>query len=187
MRLPLSSAYAEARTNCLGYPRGRLLVVKHRQLARQVGAFSGFASESSADLDNMIFSRGSTFIFGSWAYEADDSGKLQSRLLEDSDHHEDFTISTTTINQLARRLERLAVSDQTQIPRPFTSDPNSGSATEMEHHPSSFYDSPSSFLLGLRNAALVYQEFNSEYIQSSFKKSGPFPSRIHGVATSYQT
>jgi hypothetical protein len=35
-------------------------MVKHRQLARQVGAFGGFASKSSADLDNMIFSMGST-------------------------------------------------------------------------------------------------------------------------------
>jgi hypothetical protein len=58
-------------------------VVKHRQLACQVGAFSGFASKSSTDLDNMIFSMGSTFIFGSWIYEADDKGKLQGHLLED--------------------------------------------------------------------------------------------------------
>ena len=41
------------------------------------------------DLDNMIFSMGSTFIFGSWICEAGDDGKLQSRLLKDSDHHED--------------------------------------------------------------------------------------------------
>ena len=68
-------------------------MVKHRQLARQVGAFDEFASESSTDLDNMIFSMGSTFIFGSWICEADDNGELQSRLLEDSDHHEDLSIS----------------------------------------------------------------------------------------------
>ena len=67
----------------LGDPRGRLSVVKHRQLARQVGEFGNFASESSMDLDNMIFSKGSTFIFGSWIYEAGDDGKLQGRLLKD--------------------------------------------------------------------------------------------------------
>jgi hypothetical protein len=69
-------------------------VVKHSQLARQVGAFGGFASKSSMDLDNMIFSTGSTFIFGcskktfifgSWICEADDKGKLQERLLEDQE------------------------------------------------------------------------------------------------------
>ena len=51
-------------------------MVKHRQLTRQVGAFGDFASESSTDLTNMIFSTGSTFIFGSWIYEAIDDGKL---------------------------------------------------------------------------------------------------------------
>ena len=73
-------------------------MVKHRQLARQVGAFGDFASESSMDLDNMIFSKGSTFIFGSWICEAGDDGKLQGRLLEDLDHHQDFSISATTID-----------------------------------------------------------------------------------------
>jgi hypothetical protein len=60
-------------------------VIKHRQLARQVGAFDGFASKSSMDPDNTIFLTGSTFTFGSWIYEADDKGKLQGRLLEDQE------------------------------------------------------------------------------------------------------
>ena len=71
--------------------------------ARQVGAFGKFASKSSTDLDNMIFSTGSTFIFGSWICEADDNGKLQRRLLEDSDHREDLFISATTTSQLTGR------------------------------------------------------------------------------------
>ena len=54
MRSPSSSAYAETRTYYPGDPCGRLSVVKHRQLARQVGAFSEFASESSKDLINKI-------------------------------------------------------------------------------------------------------------------------------------
>ena len=70
---------------------------------RQVGDFSDFASDSSMDLDNMIFSKGSTFIFGSWIYEAGDDGKLQGHLLEDSDLHQDFSISATTIDQLVGR------------------------------------------------------------------------------------
>ena len=78
-------------------------MVKHRQLARQVGAFGEFASESSTDLVNMIFSTGSTFIFGSWICEVGNDGKLQSRLLEDSDHHEDLSISATTTDQLTVR------------------------------------------------------------------------------------
>ena len=78
----------------------------------------------------MIFSMGSSFIFGSWIYEAGNNGKLQSRLLEDSDHHEDH-----------------------------------------------------SFLMGLKNVALVYQEYNSEYTQSLFKKLGPFSFGLHNMAT----
>jgi hypothetical protein len=115
--------------NYPGYPRGWLLVVKHRQLARQVGAFGGFASESSTNLDNTIFSTGSTFIFGSWICEADDDGKLQGHLIEDLARHEDLTISTTTTDQLAGRftwlacLTRLRFHDQpiltqTQAPHP---------------------------------------------------------------------
>jgi hypothetical protein len=52
------------------------LVIKHRQLARQIGAFGDFAIESSTDHDNMIFSVGSTFIFGSWICTADDHDLL---------------------------------------------------------------------------------------------------------------
>ena len=152
-----------------GDPRGRLSVVKHRQLARQVGAFDEFASESSMDLDSMIFSMGSTFIFGSWICEADDNGKLQSRLLEDSNHHEDYSISATTTDQLAGRFAQLAMSDPSQISRLCASDSNSGSASEMESYPSSS-EKPSSFPMGLKNAALAYQEYNSEYNQSLFKK-----------------
>jgi hypothetical protein len=58
------------------YSRGELPDIKHRQLVRQVGAFDDFAIERSADLDNIIFSAGITFIFGSWIYEADENGKL---------------------------------------------------------------------------------------------------------------
>ena len=90
-------------------------MVKHRQLACQVGGFGDFASESLMDLDNMIFSKGSTFIFGSWICKAGDDGKLQGRLLEESDHHQDYSISTITTDQLAGRFAQLAMSNSTQI------------------------------------------------------------------------
>ena len=160
-------------------------MVKHRQLARQVGAFGEIASESSTDLDNMIFSTGSTFIFGSWICEADDNGKLQSRLLEDSNHHENHSISATTTGQLTERFARLAMSDSTQVSRPCASDSNSGSASEMESYPSSS-GKLSSFSMGLKNAALVYQDYNLGCTQSLFKKSGPFLFGLHNMATSYQ-
>jgi hypothetical protein len=139
-------------------------VVKHRQLARQVGAFGGFASESSMDLDNMIFSMGSTFIFGSWIYEANDDDKLQGYLLKDSAHNEDLAISTTTTDQLAGRFTRLAMSDPTQISRPTDFDSNSGSTFEMGSYLGSFYNVPSAFPLGLRNMTSINQEFNLRFL-----------------------
>ena len=95
----------------------------------------------------MIFSTGSTFIFGSWIYEADDNGELQGRLLEDLDHHEDLSISATTTDQLVKRFAQLVMSDPTQISRLCASDSNLGSASEMESYPSSF-EKPSSFPVG---------------------------------------
>ena len=123
-------------------------MVKHRQLELQVGAFGDFASKSSTDLDNMIFSTGSTFIFGSWIYEAGDDGKLQSHLLEDSVHHENFPISATMTDQITGRFAQLMMSDSTQVPRLCASDSNSGSTSEMEYGSSSFKN-PSSFPMGL--------------------------------------
>ena len=67
------------------------------------------------DLNNMIFPKGSTFVFGSWIYEAGDDDKLQGRLLEDSDHHKDFSILATMIDQLAERFMQLVMSNPTQI------------------------------------------------------------------------
>ena len=40
--------------------------------------------------------------------------------------------------------------------------------------------------MGLKNMALTYQEYNSEYMQNLFKKSDPFPLGFHNMATSNQ-
>ena len=69
--------------------------------------------------------------------------------------------------------------DPTQISRLCTSDSNSGSTSEMETY-------PSFFPMGLQNVASAYQEYNSEYTQSLFKKSDPFPFGLHNMAKSYQ-
>jgi hypothetical protein len=69
-------------------------VVKHRQLARQVGAFGAIAIKSSTDFDDMIFPMGSTFIFGSWVCKANDEGNLHGHLVEALEAHEDLTLST---------------------------------------------------------------------------------------------
>jgi hypothetical protein len=80
---------------------------------RQVGAFGGFASKSSTNLNNIIFSMGSTFIFGSWICEVDDKGKLQGHLLEDQENQEDFTLLVRSIEELTGELSRLVISEST--------------------------------------------------------------------------
>jgi hypothetical protein len=62
-------------------------------------------------------------------------------------------------------------------------DSNLGSASEMELYPGSLCDVPCSFLLGLHNMASIYREFNSGFLQSSFKKLDPFPLGLNSVAT----
>ena len=82
MRYRRVPEFVEAHRISSWVPHDELPVIKHRQLARQVGAFGEFMLESSADLNNMIFPAGSNFIFGSWICIADDRGLLQSRLME---------------------------------------------------------------------------------------------------------
>jgi hypothetical protein len=83
-------------------------------LARQVGAFGDFTIESSADLDAMIFSVGTTFIFGSWICEAEDNGKLQSHLMEISAPQASPDVLTTTLDQLVKKFSHLSISDPTR-------------------------------------------------------------------------
>ena len=136
------------------------------------------------DVDNMIFSTGSAFIFGSWIYEVGDDGKLQSRLLKDSDHHEDVFVSATMTDQVTGRFMQLVMSDSTQVSQLCASDSNSGSASKMEYDPSSF-ENPSSFPMRLQNVASAYQEYNSECTQNLSKKSDLFSFRLH-MARTYQ-
>ena len=136
-------------------------------------------------LDSMIFSTRSTFIFGSWICEADDNGKLQSRLLKDSNHHEDYSISATTTDQITGRFAQLVMFDSTQVSRLCASDSNSGSASKMEYDLSSF-ENPNSFPMRLQNAASAYQEYNSECTQNLFKKLDLFPFGLHNMERSYQ-
>ena len=77
------------------------------------------------------------------------------------------------------------VSDPTQILRLHASDSNSGSASETESYLSSFRK-PSSFPIRFRNTTSTYQEYNSEYTQSTLKKTGPFPFGLDNMETSYR-
>jgi hypothetical protein len=97
------------------------------------------------DLNNMIFSMGSTFIFRSWIYEVNDKGKLQGRLLEDQENQEDLTLPARSTKELAERLSCLAMSKSIQVLS--TIEVNSDSRTEsaLETDSGSFHGRPGSF------------------------------------------
>jgi hypothetical protein len=84
-------------------------------MARQVGAFGEFTLQSSMDFDNMIFPAGSTFVFGSWIYVADDDSKLQSRLTEIPTAQHALVAPAIMMDQLAEKFSRLSIFDLTRI------------------------------------------------------------------------
>jgi hypothetical protein len=172
--------------NYPGYPCGRLSVVKHRQLARQVGAFGAIAIKSSTDFDDMIFPMESTFIFGSWVYEANDEGNLHGRLVKTLEAHEDLTLPTGLAKDLAERFSGLTMPESTQAPT--TTDLNlvSGSDSSLESNLGSFGIESSSFLIGLRNAASTLQEINLNLLQVSSKKLGHLSTGLNNVVKTYQ-
>jgi hypothetical protein len=97
----------------------------------------------------MIYSMRSTFIFGSWIYEADDEDKLQGCLLEDQENQKDFTLSVRSIEELVRRFSHLRMFESTQVSPMIEF--NSGSETESasKTNPGSFHGKPGSFSMGL--------------------------------------
>jgi hypothetical protein len=65
---------------------------------------------------------------------------------------------------------------------------NSDSRTKpaSKTNPDSFHGKLGSFLMGLRNTALIHQEINSSLLQNSFTKLGPFPFGLNNIAKSCQ-
>ena len=81
-------------------------MVKHRQLARQVGAFDEFFLESSADLNlKMTFSVGTTFVFRSWICKADGDGKLRTHLREEKEFDDEVQYKLVEKIMLYRSIE----------------------------------------------------------------------------------
>jgi hypothetical protein len=121
-----------------------------------VGAFGAFAIKSSMDLDNTIFSTGSTFTFGSWICEVDNQGKLQGRLLEDRKDKEDLTLSARSTEELAGRFSRLAMSESVQVSPTIEFNSDFETESTSETNLGSFHDKPGSFSIGLQNSASIH-------------------------------
>jgi hypothetical protein len=157
-------------------------MIQHRQLARQVGAFSAIAIKSSTDFNDMIFPMGSIFIFGSWVCEADDKGDLYGRLVKALKAHEDLTLST----KLTEDLEKLTVFESTLAPTIINLDLTCESDSPSESYPGSFKNKPSLFPIKLWNATSTLQEINSNLLQVSSKKLSRFPTGLDNVTKTYQ-
>jgi hypothetical protein len=134
----------------------------------------------------MIIPMGSTFIFGSWVYEADNEGNLYGRLVEAPEAHEDLTLPTGLAEDLAERFSGLTMPKSTQAPTTTDLDLVSGSDSSSESNPVSFRIESSSFPIGLRNAASTLQEINSNLFQVSSKKLGHLLTGLNNVAKTYQ-
>jgi hypothetical protein len=87
---------------------------------------------------------------------------------------------------LAERFLGLTMSDLTQAPMTTSLDLVSGSDSSLGSNLGSFRDKPSSFPIGLWNAASTHQEINSNLLQVSSRKLGRLPTRLNNVARAYQ-
>ena len=136
---------------------------------RSVGAFGDFAIDSSADLDNMIFSMGTTFIFGSWIYEADSHDKLQSHLMQILAPQASPDASTITLDQLAEKFSHLSIFDPTRI-QEVTCNHNSHLDTALlsglEVLSKVQFEDQVCFPLRLSNSASTYQDSINYLLQS---------------------
>jgi hypothetical protein len=115
----------------------------------------------------MILPMGSIFIFGSWVCKADDEGNLQGCLVETQEAHEEFTLPMGSAEEIAKRFSGLTASESTRAPMTTRLDLVSGLDSPSESDPGSFRDKPSSFRVGLRNAASTLQDINLNLFHGS--------------------
>jgi cystathionine beta-lyase/cystathionine gamma-synthase len=114
----------------------------------------------------MIFLVGTTFILGSWIYEADDNSKLQSHLMKISTPQVSLDVSTTTLDQLAEKFSYLSISDSTRTREVITNQDSHSGMSGLEI-PSEVQDEDLvRFPLGLENSASIYQDTISYIMQS---------------------
>jgi hypothetical protein len=113
------------------------------------------------DFDDMIFPAGSTFIFGSWFYVADDDGRLQSQLMEILPPQHTLAAPANMMDQLVENFSQLLISDSIQIsevPNEFDSSSVTPEEINQESNLGSTPEVPNPYPLGPCNATFVYQD-----------------------------
>jgi hypothetical protein len=78
------------------------------------------------------------------------------------------------------------MSESTQAPTTTSLNLVSGLDPSSGSNPGSFRDEPSSFPIGLRNAASTLQEINSNLLQVSFRKLSHLPVELNNVVRAFQ-
>ena len=117
----------------------------------------------------MVFSVGTTFIFGSWICKVDDNDKLQSRVMEIPAPQAPLAVSTTTLDQLAEKFSHLSISDLTrtwEAGKNQDSHSDTSKLSGLEIPSEVKVEKPSRFPLGLKNTASIYPDPISYFMQS---------------------
>jgi hypothetical protein len=123
------------------------VVVKHQQLARQVGEFIDYPSENSMasfNFTSAVLDEGTTFIFGSWICVANSLGGFNSQLANSkeleassstaSSDHDEFinNLDDLLFPDLAQQIEKMSIFNATSTrdaPNLFGSDSNQSEKT----------------------------------------------------------
>jgi hypothetical protein len=126
------------------------LAVKHRQLARQVGALIEDPLASSMASFNLTVApeEGAAYIFGSWVCIANGSGSFDSHLANPKGPEASTPTSNHDIDELSNNLGEIQISNLIEN-RESESGTNSAPTRD-----GSELDSP----FGLHNTATVYRE-----------------------------
>ena len=94
-----------------GYP-SESLAVKHRQLARQLGAFiDDHRKNLMAPLDNNVVpAKGTTFFVGSWVFVANGSGGFDSHLIDPRAPKTSEAARRRAVDEFVDQLEKIPLS-----------------------------------------------------------------------------
>jgi hypothetical protein len=93
------------------------MVVKHRQLARQVEVFIEHPSENSMasfNFTSAALDKGTTFMFGSWICVANGLGGFNSHLANSEEPEASSSVSSSNLDDFIDNLDDMLLSDLAQ-------------------------------------------------------------------------
>ena len=109
----------------------------------------------------MSFSTGKTFVFGSWICEAGGNGKLQSRLIKESDY-EDVKIDQMEEQQLIEKMIKLSTSSPSQTDNVEGYETDSETENKTDYNSKAIIKISQVFPHRLQNLASIVQEYSTD-------------------------